>query len=109
ADDTWVAVGEAVRERREELGIPQAELARRANVSESTIRVLETARRTNYRRANLRAICRALGWPDDAIDRIRAGRPPDEELVEQPAASLEERLDALERELAELRALVRQR
>lgn len=102
--DFWPAVGEAVRARREELGLTQVELAQAANVSDTTVRVLETARRTNYRRGNLRAIARALRWPDDALDRIRAGRPPDEELAEPVKLSTEERIARLEAELARLRA-----
>lgn len=110
-DDTeWARVGDAVRARRESQGMTQLELARAADVSDSTIRVLETARRTSYRAANLRAIARALGWPDDALDRIRAGRPADERLVPTDSRAIEARLDELEGELAELRAaLARQR
>lgn len=109
-DQRWAAVGDAVRDRRTELDLTQLELAQAANVSESTIRVLETARRTSYKRGNLRAIARALRWPDDAIDRIRAGRPPDEELAEPARLTTESRIAALEAVIAELRAeLARQR
>jgi transcriptional regulator with XRE-family HTH domain len=107
AANDWTAVGAAVRARREELGLTQVELATAANVSDSTVRVLETARRTTYRRGNLRAIARALRWPDDAIDRIRAGRPPAEDLSVVDRRPVEERLAALEAELAELREQLR--
>lgn len=103
-DQQWGHVGEVVRARREALGLTQVELAQAANVSDTTVRVLETARRTSYRRGNLRAIARALRWPDDAIDRIRAGRPPDEELAEPATLSTEDRIARLEAELAQLRA-----
>ena len=109
SDQPWHDVGDAVRARRETLGLTQVELAQAANVSDSTIRVLETARRTSYRRGNLRAIARALGWPDDAIDRIRAGRPPDEELGEPVRLSTEDRIARLEAELRDLRALLAER
>jgi transcriptional regulator with XRE-family HTH domain len=107
--DRWVEVGEAVRARREHLGLSQVELAQAAHVSETTVRVLETHRRTSYRRGNLRAIARALDWPDDAIDRLRAGRPPDEDLVEPDPRTWEDRVAALEAEVARLREQLRAR
>ena len=107
--DPWVRVGEAVRARREALGLTQLDLARAAGVSETTVRVLETARRDSYRRPNLRAIASALGWPDDAIDRIRAGRPADEQLVDRDDRALEDRLAELEAELLRLRDALRAR
>jgi transcriptional regulator with XRE-family HTH domain len=105
----WAEVGEAVRARREDLGMSQVELAQAANVSETTVRVLETARRINYRRGNLRAIARALTWPDDAIDRLRAGRPPDEDLTGRDERTWEDRVAALEAEVARLREQLRAR
>lgn len=102
--DEWARVGAAVRTRREDLGMTQTELAGAARVSDTTVRVLETARRTSYRAGNLRAIARALEWPDDAIDRIRAGLDPNEPLVAGDDRSLADRLAALEAEVARLRA-----
>lgn len=102
--DEWARVGAAVRERREGLGLTQLQLATQAGVSESMVRVLETARRTSYRGGNLRAIARALNWPDDAIDRVLAGRPPDERLSPPDERPLTDRLEALEAEVARLRA-----
>lgn len=102
--DEWARVGAAVRERREGLGLTQLELATQAGVSESMVRVLETARRANYRAGNLRAIARVLQWPDDAIDRVLAGRPPDERLSPPDERPLTDRLEALEAEVARLRA-----
>jgi transcriptional regulator with XRE-family HTH domain len=103
-DDRWAAVGEAVRARREELGLTQVELARASGVSEPTIRVLERPRGPRrYRHGTLRDLARALRWPDDAVARIRAGRPPAEDLVEPSRGSVEDRLAALEAELMRLR------
>lgn len=103
-DDRWVAVGEAVRLRREDLGMTQVELATASGVSEPTIRVLERPRGARkFRRRTLRDLARALRWPDDAVERVLAGRPPDEDLVEPDRRSLEERLQALEAELRALR------
>lgn len=107
--DEWARVGAAVRERREELGLTQLEVATQAGVSESMVRVLETARRTSYRAGNLRSIARALSWPDDAIDRLRAGRPADEPLAPPDERPLTERLEALEAEVARLRAALAER
>lgn len=103
--DEWARVGAAVRKRREDLGLTQTELAATAHVSDTTVRVLERARRTSYRAGNLRAIARALQWPDDAIDRIRAGRPADEDMTgHTDGRDVTDRLAALEAEVARLRA-----
>jgi transcriptional regulator with XRE-family HTH domain len=99
--DDWPTYGRAVRERREALGIRQGA----GGVSTATWRKVEAGRGAPYRRTTLVAIARALGWPDDAFDRMRAGRPPDELLAGGAAddRALEARLAVLEAELVKLR------
>jgi transcriptional regulator with XRE-family HTH domain len=101
-DHDWPAIGRVILERRESLGLAQGA----GGISSSTWRKIEKAIDPPYRRSTLVKIARALGWPDDAIDRLAAGRPPDELLVEPDGRSIEERVTALEAELAELWALV---
>lgn len=99
-DHDWPAIGRVIRERRESLGLAQGA----GGVSAATWRKVEKAVDPPYRRATLVGIARALGWPDDAVDRIAAGRPPDELLVEPDERPLTDRLAALEAEVARLRA-----
>ena len=44
-----------------------------AGVSLATWRLLETAGRERYQGLTLRGVTRALGWSDDAIDRLLEG------------------------------------
>lgn len=76
--DRWQVVADAMRDRREELGITQQEAIQRseARVSSSTWSNLERAAKTSYERSKLRAVCRALGWSSDSIERIIAGQEP---------------------------------
>jgi transcriptional regulator with XRE-family HTH domain len=107
ADEPWRRLAGAVRARRDALGWTQAELAARSGVSEPTIRVIETARRSSYQRATLRAIAEALGWPTDSPDRILRGEEPmptAEDAAGRPVSDHGDgaRIDALERQVAEL-------
>lgn len=95
----WPTIGRVIRQRREELGLTQGAGA----VSVATWRKIEKGIDPPYRRSTLIAIARALRWPDDAIDQIRAGRLPDEQLAERDDRILEERLEQLEIVLKKLR------
>jgi len=101
-----------VRARRSELLMSQAELAAAAGVSLSTVRAIESGRRTSLRASNRRAIARALGWEPESIDVILAGgdpipaqHQPAQRSVADQLAELRARLDRLEEMLGIRRML----
>jgi transcriptional regulator with XRE-family HTH domain len=73
---TWKQVGQLLAERREALGLTQAEASQLANISEASWNVLENGRAERFRRSTLRGAAVALKWPLDAIDRLIAGEDP---------------------------------
>lgn len=75
-DDRHAALGAAVRQRRKELGVTQAEAAVGARVSEPTWNAIELARARNPRRTTLLAVSRYLGWPDDAAEAYLRDKSP---------------------------------
>lgn len=75
-DGNWKALGEAIRIRREDLGLTQEQAAVAADISTATWRIIETAARTNVRKSALRAASRVLHWSDDSWELILQGRPP---------------------------------
>lgn len=87
-----------------ELRLTKAELIRQSGISAKTIdRYL--AGEPIVRRDKERALCAAVNWTPDSIERILAGGEPVEASAEKAAdSSYDERLDRLERELAALRA-----
>ena len=91
----WQRLGTAIKQARGQL--TQQELAERAGVTDTTIRVLETARRTNFRSATLRAVSAAVGWTPDSAQRILDGGEP---LEEEP--DFGDRLDRLESQLSQV-------
>ncbi len=101
-------MAEHVARARNSLGLTHRELVESAGpgLSIAVLSKIENAAQESYKPRTIAALTRALGWPDDAIDRIRAGRPPNEPLVEPDERTIEERLDALEAELAALRQIV---
>jgi transcriptional regulator with XRE-family HTH domain len=77
-------VGEAIETQRKRRGMSKAAAARAAGVSDTWWRALESGRVItptgeeavfNPSGVKAQAACRALGWPDDCIDRLRAGEP----------------------------------
>jgi transcriptional regulator with XRE-family HTH domain len=80
----WTHLGLAVKDRRLALGWTQQEAADRAGVSLATWRLVELGGRERYQELTLRGLIRGLGWPVDAVDRLRAGGDPPgpDELVE---------------------------
>jgi transcriptional regulator with XRE-family HTH domain len=77
-------VGEHVETQRKRKGLSKAAAARAAGVSDTWWRALESGRvvaptgeETTFSPSGLKATaaCRALGWPDDCIERLRAGEP----------------------------------
>lgn len=120
-------VAEAVRARREdELGLSQEQAVERAveGVSKPVWSIMENARQASYKRRTKSAVCRALGWTADSLDRIARGEgprtnvpaiPPAEDPVEiqqfryeamQEIARLSELLDDHEKRLRLLRGEV---
>ncbi len=84
--EAWTRLGDAVRERRLALGWTQQEAADRSGVSLATWRLIELAGRERYQELTLRGMIRGLGWPREAVDRLRAGGDPPgpDELTEPP-------------------------
>lgn len=94
----WDAVARALRERMNELGKTQRQLADEADVSPTTIKELAgnwTARRRT--RKTLAAISTALDWPSGKLIAIATGEVDVAQTVEEQLADLRSRVDALER------------
>lgn len=72
----WQAVADAINARLKELDWNQADLVERSEPSDLTIRDLQLARRTVYRKGTLRSVSSALGWTPDSIGRISRGLEP---------------------------------
>lgn len=82
---TWEEVAALVRARRGQLGRSQQGVVDRAvevlgarALSEPSVRVFESAGRSNYRPQTLAAIAVGLDWPTDAITRLCEGADPAE-------------------------------
>lgn len=73
--EDWQRVASAVRRRRGEIGLTQDEAAELAGIGLSTWTNVESARGESYRPKTLVAICRALGWKSDSIERLLIGEP----------------------------------
>jgi transcriptional regulator with XRE-family HTH domain len=91
------AVSAAFNARVDQLGIPFAELARRADVDPTTLYALRNAENAPRART-LAKVSQALGWPADALERIGQGHPaPNDRTVEQRLDELEARIVAVTR------------
>lgn len=100
----WQRLGAAVRARRNLLGLAQG----KGGPSAATWRKVEGAQEYPYAERTVSAICRTLGWPSDAFDRLLAGDDPDT-LVEAAGPNEEdENLSDVIRDLAEQVRLLRQ-
>lgn len=109
--EDWASVGRALTRRAfDDLRLTKAELIRRSGISAKTVsRYL--AGEPIVRRDKERALCAAVGWSPDSVERILAGGDPVEAVETEPSKSLQQvvdelvaQVDALEREVAELRA-----
>lgn len=100
-----VSVGSAIKKHRTRNGLSQVTLATNAGMALSTLRRFEHDEDDAHTEATEYRLCRALGWPEDAFDRIRNGEDPD--TFETPVAD-DDQLAALRAEIAELRGLVEQ-
>lgn len=82
-------VGDAVEERRGQLGMTQQDLADAAGVDLKTVYNMESGLRWP-RVKNRTAIAAALGWPTSALHDIRNGADPAALVREQPRAKHED-------------------
>jgi transcriptional regulator with XRE-family HTH domain len=117
------SLADTLRQRMQELGLDQRQLAQRAGVSAATLRELQQGTTGNQLPSTLAKISRALDWPSDALIRLVSALP------DEPAATVVtptdgakrtydppsitptralQRLVELEDELRELRAQVTQ-
>lgn len=74
-DTEWQAVGEAIADRIDELGLTLAELERASGVSFKSLQRYIGGHKI-VRRDKARDLAAALGWAPDAFDRIRADKDP---------------------------------
>ena len=74
--DGWQRLGRCVRERRNELGLTQAEVYAAGGPSPATLYLLESGQRDSYRPRLLRGLERAMGWQAHSITVVLAGGKP---------------------------------
>lgn len=74
----WQRLARYVRERRDELGLTQEEIATRGGPSTATLRLIETGTQDSYRAKSLRQLAEALRWTPESPRAILAGREPEE-------------------------------
>lgn len=84
--------GGEIRRRRLELGWTQQRLATEAGISVATLRKLESGTQAAYRQLTVVPLCRALGWPPNALDGLTPDSPdsadsPDSETAPSPSTT----------------------
>lgn len=72
----WERIAEVITKRATELGISQAEVGRRAELSDSKVRDFTKARQSDYRPATITKMERALRWAPGSIKAIGLGGVP---------------------------------
>ncbi|MGH3695880.1 MAG: helix-turn-helix domain-containing protein [Pseudonocardiaceae bacterium] len=110
--EEWVAVANAIKERVNELGWRQRELAQRSHVSQAIVRELQhhTVERRRSART-LEALSVALGWHPQHLAAVLRGRiPPElgEPVVSDNGGTVSSRLDAIDERLSEITDLLHQ-
>ncbi len=107
--EDWVAVANAIKERVNELGWRQRELAQRSHVSQAIVRELQhhTVERRRSART-LEALSVALGWHPQHITAVLRGRTPPElgDPVSDNGTTVSSRLDAIDERLSEITDLL---
>lgn len=107
--EDWVAVANAIKERVNELGWRQRELAQRSHVSQAIVRELQhhTVERRRSART-LEALSLALGWHPQHLAAVLRGRTPPElgEPVIDNGTTVSSRLDSIDERLGEITALL---
>lgn len=106
-DEGWDRVAEVIRGLTKNAAT-MAEKAALLGVSDHTVRKLEAGEPVVHATPR-RQLANNLGWPLDALDRIRAGEDPADfavpvEIEPSAAEELNERLSAVESSLAEIKA-----
>lgn len=97
----WKRMGQAAKQRRGELHLRQDELVQ-PGLSIQTVRLIEKGEPDSkgFRPNTLATMSSALQWPRDALERIANGEPA----PESRGVDLEQRMDAVEADLKELRS-----
>jgi transcriptional regulator with XRE-family HTH domain len=108
--EDWVAVANAMKERVNELGWRQRELAQRSHVSQAIVRELQhhTVERRRSART-LQALSVALGWHPQHLAAVLHGRTPlrpDEPAASDNGRTVSSRLDAIDERLSEITDLL---
>ncbi|MGH3601249.1 MAG: helix-turn-helix domain-containing protein [Pseudonocardiaceae bacterium] len=107
--EDWVAVANAIKERVNELGWRQRELAQRSHVSQAIVRELQhhTVERRRSART-LEALSAALGWHPQHLTAVLRGRTPPEvgDPVSHNGRTVSSRLDAIDERLSEITDLL---
>ncbi|QIS06807.1 hypothetical protein F5X71_34865 [Nocardia brasiliensis] len=87
----WAELGPIVRERRDDLGLTQADLQAQGVMGTTQLRTLENGRATGMASVYRRALERVLRWRDAAIDNfIEFGETPRPLLDEVTATAISE-------------------
>jgi hypothetical protein len=76
AREFWIRLGDAVRRRRERLGLTQEDVASKGGPSTATLRSIEAAAAESYRAKTLYALDEALGWIRGTAVAIAEGEVP---------------------------------
>ncbi|MGH4012225.1 MAG: helix-turn-helix domain-containing protein [Pseudonocardiaceae bacterium] len=107
--EDWVAVANAIKERVNELGWRQRELAQRSHVSQAIVRELQhhTVERRRSART-LEALSVAMGWHPQHLVAVLRGRTPPElgDPVSDNGRTVSSRLDAIDERLSEITDLL---
>jgi transcriptional regulator with XRE-family HTH domain len=107
--EDWVAVANAIKERVNELGWRQRELAQRSHVSQAIVRELQhhTVERRRSART-LEALSIALGWHPQHLAAVLRGRTSPElgDPISENSRTVSSRLDAIDERLSEIADLL---
>ena len=107
--EDWVAVANAIKERVNELGWRQRELAQRSHVSQAIVRELQhhTVERRRSART-LEALSVALGWHPQHLAAVLRGRTPPGpgDPISDNDKTVSSRLDAIDDRLSEITDLL---
>ena len=74
--ENWRLLAEKVIERRTQLGMTQQDVQAAGGPSTATLRNIEGAHQTSYRRVIKSRLERALGWRVGSVDAVLAGGEP---------------------------------
>lgn len=73
---SWARLGDAVRRRRDRLGVTQEDVAAKGGPSTATLRSIEAGATTSYRAKTLYSLDAALGWMRGTSIAIAEGEVP---------------------------------